>query len=129
MKDILRWIAIPFASLLAMLLAGVLAGVFLWLNNMGSSWYTGESPTRLAEIITLLIKDGVAGFAFVYAGVYTAPSHKNVVAIVLATVLTMFSIGSIILTFYLGRDYFSILGAIVTVIGAVFAVSQAKNIE
>lgn len=127
MKDILRWIAIPFASLAAMFLACLIMGIILWLNNCGYSWYTGEPVTRLSEILALLFRDGVAGYAFVLAGSYTAPKHNKVVSIVLATIMGVLSITSIALTIYLGREWITILGAIANMAGAVYAANSVEE--
>lgn len=82
-KTILRWIAVPFASIIAYILGCLLLGLWIWFN----------SPSDLENniSITFLFRDAAAAAMFVFAGTFTAPSHRKTVSIILATTSVCFS--------------------------------------
>lgn len=129
MTNILRWIAIPFASVLALLIVNFIATLFVGANNISYGVYTGQEPSSVTTMIVQLVKDGIVGASFVYAGAYTAPRYNKIVAIVLATILGVLSAFNLILAVQIDLSLMTILGIIATIIGAVYAAANTENIE
>lgn len=129
MTNILRWIAIPFASVLALLIVNFIATLFVGANNISYGVYTGQEPLSITTMIVQLVKDGIVGASFVYAGAYTAPRYNKNVAIVLATILGVLSAFNLVLAVQTDLSLVTILGIIATIIGAVYAAANTENTE
>ena len=81
---ILRWIAVPFAAILGAMIAAFMSYILLTIIN--------PNPDLIDVIIPIVIIGFVRGTAFVFFGTVTAPKKKDVVIIVLATLVAAYSI-------------------------------------
>ena len=129
MKNILRWIAVPIVSVLALFVVHFAVSLFIGINNAGYEFYTGE-PIGFTKVILLLCREYFVGAAFVAAGVFVAPSNKTIVATVLATAQTIFCVVSIALLFMYGMNsWLQPIGAVLTIIGAIVQAYTVKENE
>lgn len=95
---VLRWIAVPFAAILAAFIINLIGVVYTWINGNGIEFYTGgTSSIGLTTIILFLLQNFAVGFSFVWFGAYVAPSNQKNVAIILSTVQVCICVGSAIL--------------------------------
>jgi len=98
LKNALRWIAVLPSALLAMVLMRLLASIFWGVvddevaqvieetDGFGDHYILGPVYLVKRQILMML--------AFVIAGYWVAPSHKNAVRKILAALLALFIIGS-----------------------------------
>lgn len=131
MKNILRWIAVPFAAVLAAIVINAIGVIYAYINGGGYTLYTGSKVTSITSIIVTIFVQGLVGYAFVKAGTYTAPKYKKITSIVLATVLACISILSIILIIKgVASGTFDVWAAlIVTPVGAIYAALTSNDEE
>lgn len=124
MKTILRWIAVPFASVLGSFIA---YAVYMLFNS--ADWrILPYMPSESGEItigwlLLFFAAKVIQGVAFVGCGVVTAPSHQKATSIVLATINACLCIGSVVLTFMAQGQWHTWLGSIVCLAGGVYAAS------
>jgi len=79
---VLRWVAV----LPAALLAACLAYALIKLLNGGFAAFDPQYSSSFYFILLEIGCNYVNGFAFVFVGVYVAPSHKKQVALALAVI-------------------------------------------
>ena len=89
---ILRWIAVPFAAILGMVVFFILGKLLMGINDFSFIVYAGEKTTSLTKIISEIAINFFAGCGFVYCAIYTAPNAKKVVSVVFTTIMCMFVI-------------------------------------
>lgn len=123
--NILRWIGIPFASVLASVLSYAVGVTWCGVQNGAFERYSGVEVTSLTKIILLLACYCVSGYTFVMAGVYTAPAHKRVTAIVLATAFTSICAFSMIYSFF--SPEYSLMDIITVAFSAIAAIVAAHQ--
>lgn len=122
---VLRWIAVLPASVIGSILAHLIGSLYTWINSGGYSWYTGSSHTGIVEITLFAVQNILTGAAFVAAGWYISPSHKNTVKTVLATLATTICIISIILAILTNTaEWHVYLSAIATAGGAIYTAAK-----
>lgn len=94
-KTILRWIAVPFVAVLGYLAAYYLIWLICYINGIGANTHTGGFSitdalgfnwNNIIYTISLFLRDGIGGYAFVSAGTYTAPANKKITSVILATI-------------------------------------------
>lgn len=113
-----KWILVLPVSFIAYFvsytLVNLLNSFYLWMFD----WNTQEGfvPQYVAPIMSSLI----GGFACIYYGVKIAPGYKKRVAVILMAVWVLFA-GATFMLFLGGREYFTALSIIATVIGLVAA--------
>lgn len=131
MKNILRWIAVPFAAVLAAIVVNAIGVIYAYINGGGYTLYTGSKVTSITSIIVTIFVQGLVGYAFVKAGAYTAPKYKKITPIVLATVLGCISILSIILIIKgVASGTFDVWAALIaTPVGAIYAALTSNDDE
>jgi hypothetical protein len=118
----LRWILIPFASLLA----SFLLNAFLELTILWNSQFIGFGGEFFELAQRNTFNAGLVGFAMVYAGVYLAPSKKEIVSLVLGAIWVL--IGSMSIWIGISKgDYWVITNIISTIIGIGAAIYNAFN--
>lgn len=119
--EVLRWIAVPFASVAASLLVHVIITLFVGMNNVGYMLYTGTEVTSITEILLGLARDFLVGSVFVLAGAYTAPVHRRTVAVVLATVASMLCVVSLAFSIAIWNGVLQCMSAVLTMTGSIVA--------
>lgn len=122
---VMRWIGVPFASVLAGILSYAVGVIWCGVQNGAFEKYNGVEVTSLTKIVLLLACNCLSGYTFVMAGVYTAPAHKRVTAVVLATAFTAICALSVIYTL-LSPDYslMDVVAIVCSVIAAIVASHQ-----
>jgi hypothetical protein len=85
-KNVLRWVVCLPGAAIAAWLAWVVVSV---IGRWAASGYVDPDGFLMKAYYTL-INHGVLGAAFVYFGARIAPSHRKVVAIVLAVIAVLF---------------------------------------
>lgn len=126
----LRWIAVPFASILASFVVNMVGVIYMWINGNGFQLYSsGAISISIVSIILRLIVDYFVGYSFVMAGSYTAPSYNKTVAIVLSTVLVCVCVVSAMLMLVgIASNSFAVWGGLVSSsVGAVIATRMVTN--
>lgn len=131
-KNVLRWVALPFAVVIG---AFLLSAIFTLLCNLGSPLYGGEKlgyPTdggvvSIIDIILTLGRDVATGFAATAISFAVAPTHKKTTAVVTATAVACFGVVSIILNFINGGSLWLLVGTILTMAGAVIGAVEARK--
>lgn len=117
--DWLKWILVLPVSFIAYFVAYTLVNLlglfYLWMAD--SNPHEGFVPQYISPIISSLI----AGFACIYFGVKIAPANKKAVALILMAVWVLLA-GAALMLFLGGREYFTVVSIIATVIGLVGAV-------
>lgn len=89
---ILRWIAVLPAAVLGAILANIVAIVFQYIESIFIGTPINDGCISIVEIILCGIRNAIFGAAFVAAGWYVAPYHKNTVKIVLTTIFVLLNI-------------------------------------
>lgn len=115
MKNILRWIAIPFVAILSSLLIHILCT--LWIGQMQS--YNGINITSITDIILSIIRDLSVGGMFVYAGAMIAPKANKIVSVILATIACIMCIISFVSNILTHGGFMTYIGIVATLIGAI----------
>ena len=128
MNSVLRWIAVPFAAVFAGIVAFYIAGFFLSILT-----FFDRAPDAYHDFffsyLFVPVRNAISTFAFVVAGKVAAPTHNEIVSIVLATIVSMAIIILSVLTIVAMdiikiTDYIKILLNIIIVIaGAVYGAS------
>tara|TARA_R110001583_G_scaffold194839_1_gene367277 strand:- start:4466 stop:4837 length:372 start_codon:yes stop_codon:yes gene_type:complete len=120
---VIRWIAVLPASILALFLVSI----FLKFSMSFSGLETDS-------IISQCFIGFTCGVAFIYAGVYVAPSHKVKVAfslMIIGILLSLVSLYAVNFVYFTYRDnfreVFAIIGAITTYIGVKGAKGNLNN--
>lgn len=121
MKEVLRWVAVPFVAVIAMVIAHAVIHILSGINSAGYEFYYGVETTSVVKIGCALLRDFCAGAAFVYAGAMTAPSHNKTTSIVLATIIGVISVISLIIVLTSEFRFLQCLGIIATVVGTIYA--------
>lgn len=114
-KNILRWIAVPFACVLG-------DAVGFWLPYL-VNYLSGDLSWPYADYPIMAICGGFSGALFVIAGSYTAPSHQRTTSIVLATLRCIIAIAALVVVCISREDgwILHIVRGGATVIGAIIA--------
>lgn len=115
MKNILRWIAIPFAAILSSLLIHILCTLLI--GQMQS--YNGINITSITDIILCIIRDLSVGGMFVYAGAMVAPKANKIVSVILATIACIMCIISFVSNILTHGGFMTHIGIVATLIGAI----------
>ena len=125
-KILLRWIAMPFAAIIGSLAAYILISLWIKGNEFGFIAYNGIEVGHITDIILAIAAQALFGAAFVFFGALTAPKHQQTCAIVLATIISILSVGSLI--FSIASSGFSFLMFIHCLATATGAIIIAKTI-
>lgn len=96
--DILRWIAVLPASVVAYLLAYVVSMVIQWINY-GYVGIEFMNTISVTVILGHLLVYGLAGYVAIYASTAIAPKAKFATSIVMATLWCVFFVFAIISAF------------------------------
>ena len=120
MKKYLQWIAVPFAAVIAMVLAHAVIHILSGFNGAAYEFLYANEPVGVTEIGCALLRDFMAGMAFVYGGSIVAPSNNKTTAIVLATILGVFCVGNAILAICMKYSFLEILGITLTAVGGIY---------
>lgn len=121
-KVILRWIAMPFVSIVCAFLAYWFVALWIKGNNYGFEVYNGMEVGSISQIILAIAAQAVFGFAFVYCGASVAPRHNKNCAIVLATVFcTLCAISYTYSLFFEGFNFLQLVHIAASMTGAIGA--------
>lgn len=123
-KNILRWSAMPFASVIGSCLAYFLVTIWIQENNIGYQLYTGLKVTSITQILLSIFAQGLFGGAFVYLGSLVAPSNKRICAIVLATIISTLSIIALVASIlYIGFSFMQLIYILAIIVGSIITVN------
>lgn len=119
MKTVLRWIGVLPASIIGMFIGYV----FMQLNVSTVHFLNGDFPNviSITDIIVRILANAASGYAFVYAGTYTAPTYKKTVAIVLTVLYVIFGTISGMIEIGMNGIGWTFLGNLISSIAAVVA--------
>ena len=129
-KDTLRWIALPFATIIGSLLGCLILGLFQWFSMKmfadvsENGWY--------ARYLMPFFSSVVFGYFFATISLEVAPRSKVIAATVMVTLLGVISLFSLLLAWKMqethGFGYFIeiLFGAIG---GMIAAITTIKNYE
>lgn len=82
----LRWLIVPVVSILSLILVGLIAALFFWVQIK----FLGVAETGLYLIIQKNVFAGViGGFLVVYSGVLVAPSGKKITSLALSALFVL----------------------------------------
>ena len=112
----LRWILLPFASVIGWFLVNLLAKlaskIFMFLSSPG-----GWSE----NFFEYVLNPGIAGFCAVYIAMIFAPKHKKFVGYA-AAFLWIAIAGALAVFNFMLREWPSVLQSVTTIAGCVFAI-------
>ena len=124
----LRWILVPVACILALLLVHLALAILFWLQEkfmgMGEDAWFGL-------IYNHIVTGGLTGYATVIIGCLVAPSHRKVVCLAVGGILVMIC-GLTLLVVLAKHQYWEAADTVATVIGVgvaiytIFEEEQAK---
>lgn len=115
MKNTLRWIAVPFAAVLAMI-AGYVLGKTLQAFCLKWVLFWVED---VIPVISEFIGELTGGVCFVAAGVAVAPYGKRVVSIILATIIILLCVANVLYYSLVEFDIMKIVYSLGMSIGAI----------
>ena len=119
-KNILRWVAMPFAAIIGSIIAYLFVSLWIRGNNYGFEVYNGVEVGSITQIILSIAAQAVFGFTFVLCGAYVAPAYNRNCAIVLSTVISMISIVSEIISLSQnGFLFMPFIHTIATIVGSI----------
>lgn len=125
MKNIIRWIAVLPAALLAQILCYV--GNILILNHViGGFIY--QCPDIASEAVATIM----SSMLFIYTGTLVAPSHRNTTALVLMTIQIIICSGGIVFNLFTKSGWEltkSVILLIITIITSVYAYKKITSKE
>ncbi len=121
----LKWIAVLPGSLLAFILAN-----FIWrlLHSITASRYI-DPDSWLNIIFVDIMSSAISAAAFVYAGAYIAPNHKKETALILTILISMISGASLFIVNVMTAEYFSNIGIVAGIIGAIVCYFEIQRTE
>lgn len=123
-KKVLRWCAMPFASIIGAYITYVLIS----LNDYAFEAYSGVEIKGITQIILAIAAQAAFGAAFVFCGAITAPTNRRICAIILSTVVCV----SCVLIFVLstnmnGFGFMRLTHYIATMVGSIYAAIQFED--
>jgi hypothetical protein len=125
---VLRWIAFLPAAIVGAVVAHV-ASVFI---NRITAPIAGVDPDGLFyQLSETLLSNTFLGLAFVYIAAYVVPSHKSVVAIVMAGLL-VFGMGIMfvaVLSEHGFNGLLAVVGALIGSCGVAFAIAKGEMLS
>lgn len=120
--NLIRWLLIPLASLLAYVLTGfvinILGAIFVFISSVYGGWNQ--------KFFTYLVSPGVSGFAAIYISVILAPLAKRAVAIFISAVWFVIA-GGMLAFAYWNTDWGLSLAVVSTAVGCGFALSMVQE--
>uniref|UniRef100_UPI0040489416 hypothetical protein n=2 Tax=Roseivirga sp. TaxID=1964215 RepID=UPI0040489416 len=122
----LKWIAVLPASLLALILSNL---IWRLLHSLTASRYI-DTDSWLNLIFVDIMSSALASAAFIYAGTFIAPNYKKETALVLTILISMISGASLFIVNVMTAEYFSNVGIIAGIVGAVacyFEIQQSEK--
>ncbi len=121
----LKWIAVLPTSLLAFILAN-----FIWrlLHSITASRYI-DPDSWLNIIFVDIMSSAISAAAFVYAGAYIVPNYKKETALILTILISMISGASLFVVNVMTAEYFSNIGIIAGIIGAIVCYFEIQRTE
>ena len=125
MKDILKWIGVLPIAILALILSNALWRI---LHGLTASRYI-EPDSWLNIIFVEVMSAALSSAAFIYAGTWIAPKYKKETALILLIILSMLFGALLLAANFLKGDYFSNIGLISGIIGAVMCFFEIQNKE
>lgn len=113
MKNVLRWIAVPFVYVLAMFIGNIIGNILSWI------WASYDGYLSNFDVLSrTIIPALVSGYASIYYGTKTAPNYRKIVSIVLATLHSVIGLFSIIV-FATQRNWLELVSVIISIITAI----------
>jgi hypothetical protein len=123
MMKILRWVLVPPAAVAGSLLAMFLYGLITMIGNWG---FGMDSDAPFNRLYQLALSGFAGGYAAVWAGAFTAPTHRKVTAITI-TVVVLMVCGAGVFAAILRKNWWSIYQAVFIVVGAIYAGRSAHD--
>ncbi|MCP5411151.1 MAG: hypothetical protein H6924_03320 [Alphaproteobacteria bacterium] len=121
----LRWILVPFACALALVLVHMAVRLFFWFQAR----MMGLGEGAWLEIITdTVIVGGLTGYATVRIGSLVAPSNQKVVSLVIGGVVVMLA-GISLFGLAIKHEWRGVVDVLATVIGIGVAIYQVFEEE
>ncbi len=125
--SVLRWIAMPFASILGGLLAGALVNLLFYIGDLSNFGNLGGSC--FFEYVDRTIASALSGYATTRIAAMVAPTGKYTSAVVMCTLLALLCAAGCILAWSLrgietGERITTTLICVAAAIGAIVGVSK-----
>ncbi len=120
----LRWLSLPIVVFLAWVIATAAIGIFLWFTRL---FLGGPIESWLNWLHYFVAQPGGASYLTVIAGVYCAPRHHFIVALILGAIFAMLNGMSIVIMSETGFDAGLLVAFISGVAGAGLAIVHVKD--
>ena len=121
----LKWIAVLPATVLALILANL---IWRLLHSITASRYI-DPDSCLNLIFVDIMSSAIATAAFVYAGAFIAPNYKKETALILTILISMISGASLFIVNVMTAEYFSNIGIVAGIVGAVACYIEVQRAE
>jgi len=122
---VLKWIAVFPVSIIAMILANI---IWRFLYSITAFRYI-DPDSWLNLIFVDIMSSAIASASFVYAGTFIAPNYKKETALVLTILISMISGASLFIVNVMTAEYFSNIGIVAGIIGAVICYFEIQRTE
>lgn len=122
---LLKWIAVFPVSIIAMILANI---IWRFLYSITAFRYI-DPDSWLNLIFVDIMSSAIASASFVYAGTFIAPNYKKETALVLTILISMISGASLFIVNVMTAEYFSNIGIVAGIIGAVICYFEIQRTE
>lgn len=122
---VLKWIAVFPVSIIAMILANI---IWRFLYSITAFRYI-DPDSWLNLIFVDIMSSAIASASFVYAGTFIAPNYKKETALVLTILISIISGASLFIVNVMTEEYFSNIGIVAGIIGAVVCYYEIQRTE
>ncbi len=122
---VLKWIAVFPVSIIAMILANI---IWRFLYSITAFRYI-DPDSWLNLIFVDIMSSAIASASFVYAGTFIAPNYKKETALVLTILISTISGASLFIVNFMTAEYFSNIGIVAGIIGAVVCYIEIQRTE
>jgi hypothetical protein len=125
-----RWPLVPFAAFIGGMGAALLLGIFLWFGMKLNGGYTEDG--WYYKYIMPVMTYSMFGYFYVYAAMYVAPRGKFITAVVMTTILGVFSVAAIVIAWAVwpesaAKSLQQTVGTIASMVAAVVAITKLRD--
>jgi len=122
---VLKWIAVFPVSIIAMIMANI---IWRFLYSITAFRYI-DPDSWLNLILVDIMSSLISTAAFVYFGTMIAPNNKKETALILTILISMISGASLFIVNVMTAEYFSNIGIIAGIVGAIICYFEIQRTE
>jgi hypothetical protein len=127
---VLRWIAMPFASVLGSMLAGILVNVFFYIGDL--IHFGNIEGSCFFHYVDRTLSSGLSGYVFTLIAYKVAPSCKYTAAVVMTTILGVACTALLVMAWVVegietAERFDASLGSIAAVVGGIISASELRS--